>query len=50
MTNYENVKQMSIKELAEFIAHFTDGYHTPNQNKQRRKDLKKWLESNVNGD
>lgn len=47
MTNYDRVKNMTIKEMAEFISHFSDGYHTPNQNKKRRKEMKKWLESEV---
>lgn len=47
MTNYENVQTMSIDELTEFICSKADGYHTPNQNKTRRKEFKKWLNSEV---
>lgn len=47
MTNYDRIKQMSVEEMAEFISHFTDGYHTPAQNKRRRKDMIKWLEQEV---
>ena len=43
MTNYDHIKQMSIEEMSEFISHFTEGYHTPAQNKRRRKDMIKWL-------
>lgn len=46
-TNFERIKAMSIEEMAEFISHFLDGYHTPNQNKKRRKEMKKWLESEI---
>lgn len=46
-TNYHKVISMGVEELAEFLSHFADGYHTPNQNKQRRKNMKDWLESEV---
>ena len=47
MTNYERIKSMSVEEITEFICSKLDGYHTPNQNKNRRKEFKKWLESEV---
>lgn len=46
-TNFERIKSMSVKEMAEFISHFSDGYHTPSQNKKRRKEMKKWLKMEV---
>ena len=46
-TNFDRIKAMSVEKMAEFISYFADGYHTPNQNKNRRKDMKKWLESEV---
>lgn len=46
-TNYERIRNMSVEEMAEFISHFSDGYHTPNQNKKRRREMKKWLEAEV---
>lgn len=50
MTNYERIKEMSVEELSEFICAKLDGYHTPNQNKVRRREFKKWLNSEENND
>jgi hypothetical protein len=50
MTNFDRIKSLSVEEMAEFISHLTDGYHTPNQNKKRRKEMKKWLKSEVQED